>query len=84
MMDRLFVFESVHQALFAEKLLKLSAVGFELIPTPREITASCGQSIALRAEDLPRAKELLEKGKVVYKAIFSANFQQRIFEMLLK
>lgn len=83
MMDRIFVFESVHQALAAEKLLKLSAVGFELIPTPREISASCGQSIALRAEELPQAKELLAQKKVVYKAIFSANFQQRIFEKLL-
>ena len=82
MMDRLVVFESVHQALFAEKLLKNAEMNFELMPTPRGISASCGQSIALMAVELNRANNIFSQEKVVYKAIYAANFQQRIYEKL--
>jgi hypothetical protein len=82
MMDRLVVFESVHQALSAEKLLKNAKMSFELIPTPRGISVSCGQSIALMAAELEKANKILSQGKVVYKAIYAANFQQRRYEKL--
>lgn len=82
MMNRLVVFESVHQALHAEKVLKVSGIGFDLIPTPREISASCGQSIALAAMDMEKVLKIMSQEKVVYRGIFSADFRQRIYERL--
>ena len=82
MKNRLVVFESVHQALHAEKVLEVAGVGFDLIPTPREITASCGQSIALDAKDMEIVFKIMSQEKVVYRAIFSADSRQRIYELL--
>lgn len=41
------VFESTHQAMKAETALKEARIAFDIIPTPRDISADCG--IAVRA-----------------------------------
>ena len=45
----LFAFDSTHAAIEAEKLLK--DLGAVMMPTLREISASCGMSLRLRPED---------------------------------
>lgn len=46
----LLTFESTHQAIHYEKLLK-DQFAVELIPTPREISASCGLALQFQKED---------------------------------
>lgn len=50
--DVLITFSSIHHVLHAEKLLKASNKQFTMLPTPREITLSCGMSIAVMLPDL--------------------------------
>jgi len=45
----LFVFESVHQVMKAEKLLEGQGVKIDLIPMPREISSDCGVAIELHS-----------------------------------
>lgn len=82
MNDRLIAFASIHQALRAEKSLLKVGLQFELIPTPREVSASCGQSIALLAADLPKAIENISREMIVCHGVYAADFVRRIYEKL--
>lgn len=55
----LIVFESTHKAIRTERLL-LDQIKIDMIPTPREITASCGLTIQFEIADVAEAKALLE------------------------
>ena len=79
-MNYLVVFDSVHQAIRAEKMLLAQGIAIEMVPTPREISASCGQSIALSAADLSDAIEIISREIINYRGVYAADFQQRIFE----
>ncbi len=62
MQQWLLVFDSTHHAIAAEKWIKTEAqphTSFQLIPTPRQITASCGVSL-LFSGDTPR-EAILER-----------------------
>ncbi len=52
-------FDSTHQAIHFERLLK-PHFAIELIPTPREITASCGLSLKFECDDFEAIKEALD------------------------
>jgi len=39
---KLFTFNSTHQAMLMEKVIKESGHGIRLIPIPRNLSASCG------------------------------------------
>ena len=64
----LILFDSVHHALKAEKILKSKDIAFKLIPVPKQISSDCG--ICLR---FPREHQaLIEKtlaGNVQYREI---------------
>ena len=47
----IIAFSSTHQAIHFEKLL-LGRYAIELIPTPREVSASCGLSLKFELEDM--------------------------------
>ncbi|MFA6076081.1 MAG: DUF3343 domain-containing protein [Negativicutes bacterium] len=44
-MNRLITFQSVHQAMKAERVLLQAGVKVKFRPTPRELSVSCGQSM---------------------------------------
>lgn len=48
-MTVLFTFLSVHHALKAEKILRTLGLEFDIIPTPRSISSSCGMSIIIES-----------------------------------
>lgn len=64
------VFESTHYAISAEKLFKDKGYKFDIIPTPREITHSCGLSIRFASEELESIKVTMEEGKIAIKGIY--------------
>ncbi len=49
-MGYIFIFESVHQVMKAERLLKSKGFKIDLIPVPREISSDCGVAIELIEE----------------------------------
>lgn len=51
-------FESTHLAISTEKLL-LASVAVEMVPTPREISASCGLSLKIKMEHLEQVIQAL-------------------------
>jgi hypothetical protein len=81
-MTYLVVFESVHQAIRSERLLRQAQLPAELIPTPREITASCGQSLRFETADLAGVTVLLQQAGVSYRGIFSADLARRLYECI--
>lgn len=82
-MNLLIVFDSVHQAIRAEQLLLKAGLQVELMPTPREISISCGQSLSLRPDDFDIAREILVREKVAFRGIYSVQPVHRVYEMLL-
>lgn len=69
-MQALITFDSTHHALRAEQVLEGAGLTPDIIPTPREITASCGLSLSLVASDLPRALELLRAVEVTFRGVY--------------
>ncbi len=82
MTDRLIAFDSIHQALRAEKEFLKAGMKFELTPTPREISASCGQSIVLSDMELPLAIKIISREIIKCRGVYAADFSQRIFEKI--
>ena len=76
------VFESVHQAIRAEKILQEIGIAYDMIPTPREISASCGQSIEVPMEVRAKVELKLSEAGVRVNAYYSRDAVQRIFERL--
>lgn len=64
------VFESTHYAIAGESLLKNKGYKFNVIPTPREITHSCGLSIKFNSEDLKNIEEDMKCVNILIKGIY--------------
>lgn len=52
------VFDSTHFALHFEKVIRNSGLKINIMPVPREITASCGISAKLETDEIDRVKEV--------------------------
>lgn len=60
----LLVFDSTHHAMAAESRLKEKAIeglSFQMIPTPRQITASCGLSLLLTVTDIDSLHQVRQR-----------------------
>ena len=58
----LFVFDSPHAAIAAQRLL--SSCGAVVMPTLRSITASCGMSLRLKNETIEEAKQIMRASSI--------------------
>lgn len=67
----LLVFESVHQVMKAEKLLKGQGVKIDLIPMPREISSDCGVAIDLPEGAKEEALSFLSEHRVTLSACYT-------------
>ncbi|MGI6697799.1 MAG: DUF3343 domain-containing protein [Clostridia bacterium] len=56
----ILAFDSTHHAIKAEEQLKKNKVEAEMIPTPREVDASCGLSVKIPERCLERARVLID------------------------
>ena len=63
-------FNSTHHAIRTEKILNENNITCTTLPTPREITASCGISFRFLFEDIENVKNLVESSEVDYKGIY--------------
>lgn len=63
-------FDSTHYAIQGEKTLKERGIDIKVIPTPREITASCGLSIRFNPQLLEQVKKIIEESSLSIKGIY--------------
>lgn len=72
-MDRYIIvtFDSVNFAMQTEAVLKEKSIEHQIIPTPREITLSCGLSIKTSYKNLIEIKNLSENKSIKIKKIYS-------------
>jgi len=65
----IFVFDSTHRALKADKLLTINGLKFDVIPTPKEITSDCGISIRINPDltDPENARQLLTTHEIIFR-----------------
>ena len=57
-MKYVFLFESIHRVMKAEKLLKGKGIKIDVIPVPREISSDCGVAIELSGDSGAEAEAL--------------------------
>lgn len=63
-------FNSTHQAIKCDKIFGKSAIKYAVLPTPREISQSCGMSIKFEIENIDKVKDIMKQNEIEYKAIF--------------
>ena len=63
-MKCVFLFESVHRVMKAEKLLKGKGIKIDLIPVPREISSDCGVAIELSGDSEVEALLILRENRI--------------------
>ena len=66
----LATFESTNFAMQAESYFKKNNIKNQIIPTPREITLSCGLSLALSVDNVNKIIEAVDKNDIKVKALF--------------
>lgn len=69
----LLTFNSTNFAMQAESQLKALGMEFQVIPTPREITRSCGLSIKTSFENKAKVDELKNEEKIKIKAMYNVS-----------
>ncbi|HUL23625.1 MAG TPA: DUF3343 domain-containing protein [Thermodesulfobacteriota bacterium] len=63
-MKCVFLFESVHRVMRAEKVLKEKGIEVDLIPVPREISSDCGVAVEVSKESEEKAFLILEEHRI--------------------
>lgn len=64
-------FDSTHHAIKGEKLLKEHNLNIRMMPTPREIAASCGLSIRFEESELEKVQNVLKDSDLSIKGVYS-------------
>jgi len=59
-----FTFISTSHALKAERVLKNTSAEFLMMPTPREISTSCGLAVKVALDAIPLCHEILHNNRV--------------------
>jgi len=63
-MDRVstvFILQSIHQVLKAEKALERAGLPFDLIPVPKEVNPECGMAVETPPDQANRVRDLLDQ-----------------------
>jgi hypothetical protein len=80
-MKYVFIFESVHRVMRAEKMLKGSGIIADLIPVPREISSDCGVAVEVDIGLGEEAMRVFEQNKLSIAECYIKNslgsFEQR-------
>ena len=55
----ILLFENVHRVMRAEAALKRAGIPYEILPTPKELSAECGMCLEVAAAELAGARAAL-------------------------
>jgi hypothetical protein len=80
--NRLISFVSVHHALRAEKVLAAEGILAVALPTPREISVSCGQCVLLKDTDIENVLEVFRRENVEWSKLFTRDVAHKIYEKI--
>lgn len=80
--DRIISFVSVHHAIRAERLLTEASIRVMALPTPREISISCGQCLLFPAACQEQVLAILQQADVHWSKLFSRDPAGRVYEKL--
>lgn len=64
----IFILQSIHQVLKAEKLLKKKDMPFRLVPVPKQINSNCGIALEVAPIEAAHVREVMIEGKINIKA----------------
>lgn len=64
-------FDSTNHAMEAEDYLKRNNYSITILPTPREVSASCGLSIRFNAGGLSEIEDAVSSGSLKVKGIYA-------------
>jgi hypothetical protein len=64
------VFNNTHGAMKAENYLKVQGMRITIMPTPTQITKSCGISIIIAEENLNEVKDIIDKQLIEVKGLY--------------
>jgi hypothetical protein len=76
-MTCVLLFQSVHQVMRGEKLLKARGVTVNLVPVPREISSECGVAIEVAFESREEALRLVQESGIVLAGHYHRNEEGR-------
>ncbi|HLS52678.1 MAG TPA: DUF3343 domain-containing protein [Tissierellaceae bacterium] len=81
----LITFKTTHFALEAERLFKNEHITCKTIPTPREVSHSCGLSLLFMMDDLARVQAIIDKGQITIDGLFGYTKvnHKNLFERLI-
>lgn len=63
-------FKSTHHTIQAEDFLKSREIDIKIIPTPREITESCGLAIVFNLDHLDKIKEIIDNDGINIDSVY--------------
>ena len=66
----ILIFNNTYNAMKCESELKKADVSNIIMPTPTNITQSCGLSIKIKPEDAENAAKVIHDDKITVKAIY--------------
>jgi hypothetical protein len=72
-MKYVFLFDSVHRVMRAEKILKGRGIALDLIPVPREINSDCGVAIEVDQGIGEKALDVLEENRLSVLECYTKN-----------
>lgn len=75
MNDLIISFQSTNFAMQTEVCLKDLGIHIQIMPTPREITLSCGISIKTSVDNLNKILELVDKKIIRIKGIYMIKYE---------
>ena len=64
------MFNNTHGAMKAESYLKSKSIKLTIMPTPTQITKSCGISIIISEENLNQVKNMVKEGNIEIKGLY--------------
>lgn len=72
----IIAFDSTHHAIGVEKIFKEAKKEVLMIPTPREISSSCGLSLKINEENIFFAQKQLKEKNMSYHGIFMITLEK--------
>jgi len=84
-MKCVFIFESIHRVMKAEKHLKGREIKMDLIPVPREISSDCGVAIELSEDSEVEALLILKENGIpiadCYTRDLKGRFEKKVIQI---
>lgn len=71
-------FENTVSAMKAEDYLKKNEYNITMMPTPREVSESCGLSIKLNGGNIDNVRDLIDKGHIKVKGIYGMRLENGV------